>query len=57
MSVRNLSILWAAIIIAVAIFLNESDLNPGTSLGVIGGLSGAAFGTIQARRGRRKGCC
>lgn len=57
MSVKKLSILWAAIIIAVAIYLSESDLNPGTSLGVIGGLSGAAIGTIQARRGRKKGCC
>lgn len=42
------SILWAAIIIAAALIVAALDLGMGASFGVIGGLSGAALGSLNS---------
>ncbi len=48
MTRRNKSLLWAALIIAAAIASVAIGLNDGASIGIIGGLSGAAWGSLQA---------
>lgn len=47
MTVRSKALLWAAIIISAAIICVAINLNTGASFGVIGGLSGAALGSLQ----------
>ena len=48
MSIRSKALLWAAIIILAAILSVSMGLNNGAAFGVIGGLSGAAWGSLQA---------
>lgn len=56
MTSKLLTILWVTIIITVAYLLSGLDLNAGTSFGIVGGLSGAAIGSIQAHAGRKSRC-
>ncbi|MGB3471726.1 MAG: hypothetical protein WBA51_12970 [Erythrobacter sp.] len=50
------ALIWAAIIIAAALFASASDLSSGASFGIIAGLSGAAWGTLQSKAGCARGC-
>lgn len=56
MSVRSKALLWAAIIIASALIMSTMGLSSGASFGVISGLSGAAWGTLQADGSCGRGC-
>ncbi len=47
MAIRNKAILWAVIIIITALFLSASELSPGASFGIMGGMSGAALGMLN----------
>lgn len=50
------ALLWAAIIISVALFMSAMDVSNGVSFGVIGGLTGAAWGSLQTEAACTKGC-
>ena len=56
MTIRSKALLWAAIIISAALFAVGLGLNDGTSFGIIGGLSGAAWGSL-ASEGACMGSC
>lgn len=47
MSIRTQALLWAAAIIAAALIANTYGLSDGASVGIISGLSGAAWGSLQ----------
>ena len=47
---------WAATIILAAIICLSFGLNQGATFGVIGGLSGAAWGSMHADSNCRRGC-
>lgn len=47
---------WASIIIVAAIFSASQGLSDGASFGIIAGLSGAAWGSLQADAGCSRGC-
>lgn len=50
------ALIWAAIIIASAIITNYMDLGQGASMGIVGGLSGAAWGSLIPDNGCSQGC-
>ena len=50
------ALLWAAVIIAAAIFMQAQGMNDGASFGVIAGLSGAAWASLNAETGCRRSC-
>jgi len=56
MTKTNQSILWAAIIIAAALILAALDVGAGASFGVIGGLSGAALGSLHSSVDATRDC-
>jgi len=56
MTATTKAIIWAAIIIAAAFVARASDLSGGAYFGIIAGLSGAAWGTLQSRAGCTRGC-
>ncbi len=56
MTYRTKALLWAAVIIGAAIMTVILGLNQGASFGIVGGLSGAAWGTLQSDVGCRQGC-
>jgi len=56
MTYRIKALLWAAIIIAAAIVTVILGLNQGASFGIVGGLSGAAWGALQETSGCGRGC-
>jgi len=56
MTYRTKALLWAAIIIAAAITSVALGLNQGASFGIVGGLSGAAWGSLQSDLGCGRSC-
>ena len=56
MTKTHQSLLWAAIIIAAALIVAALDLGAGASFGVIGGLSGAAWGSLSSNIDSKRGC-
>ena len=56
MTYRTKALLWAAVIIGAAIMTVILGLNQGASFGLVGGLSGAAWGTLQETSGCARGC-
>ncbi|MEL6706898.1 MAG: hypothetical protein AAFP79_01350 [Pseudomonadota bacterium] len=56
MTKTHQSLLWAAIIIAAALLVASLDLGTGASFGVIGGLSGAAWGSLSSNIDSKRGC-
>ena len=56
MSVQIKALIWAAIILCAAVVMNVMNLSNGASIGVITGLSGAAWGSLQADSGCGRGC-
>ena len=51
MTTRNKALLWGAIIISAALISVGMGLSDGASLGVIGGLSGAAMASLGSKGG------
>lgn len=50
------ALLWAAGIIAAAVFMQAQGMSDGASFGVIAGLSGAAWGSLNTETGCGRGC-
>lgn len=55
-NVRTKALIWASIIIAAAIASVLLGLNQGASIGVVGGLSGAAWGSLHSDFVCSRGC-
>lgn len=56
MSNRIKALMWASIILGAAFVANSQGLSDGASYGLIAGLTGAAWGTINSRSGCGGGC-
>ena len=56
MTNRAKALVWAAIILAAAFVANVQGLSESASFGLIAGLTGAAWGSIQTRSACRTGC-
>lgn len=56
MTIRNKALLWAAIIISVALIIAGLGLSTGASFGVVSGLSGAAWATLATGSTCTSGC-
>lgn len=56
MSVTSKALLWAAIIISAALIMAGLDIGDGASLGVIGGLTGAAWGSLASEGACSRSC-
>ncbi|MBO6609518.1 hypothetical protein [Altererythrobacter sp.] len=56
MSIQAKTLIWAAIIIGAAFVANSQGLSDGASYGLIAGLTGAAWGSIQSRNVCGAGC-
>ena len=56
MTNRAKALIWASIIIGAAWLANAEGLSDGASYGLIAGLSGAAWGTLQSRSSCGMGC-
>ena len=56
MTKTSQAILWAAIIIGAALIIAALDLGTGASFGVIGGLSGAALGSLHSNIDSKRDC-
>ena len=50
------ALLWAAGIIATAVFMQAQGMSDGASFGVIAGLSGAAWSSLNAETGCGRSC-
>ncbi|MBV7258721.1 hypothetical protein [Erythrobacter crassostreae] len=50
------ALIWAAIIIAAALICVSYGLNNAASFGIVSGLSGAAWGSLQADSPCVRGC-
>ncbi|BDW81127.1 hypothetical protein MACH24_05650 [Erythrobacter sp. Dej080120_24] len=50
------ALLWAAGIIAAAVFMQAQGMSDGASFGVIAGLSGAAWASLNAETGCGRSC-
>lgn len=50
------AVIWAAGIIAAAIFTQAQGMSDAASFGVIAGLSGAALGALNSEVGCGRGC-
>jgi hypothetical protein len=50
------ALLWAAGIIAAAVFMQGQGMSDGASFGVIAGLSGAAWASLNAETGCARNC-
>lgn len=55
-NVRVKALIWAAIIIVAAITSVLLGLNQGASLGIVGGLTGAAWGSLQTETACGREC-
>ena len=53
---RTKALIWASIIIAAAIVSVMFGLNQGASMGIVGGLSGAAWGSLNSDITCARGC-
>ena len=51
------SLIWAAIVIATALYTNYLDLSYAASMGITMGMVGAAYGSIQGKSGRCSKVC
>lgn len=56
MAVKTKSLIWAAIILSTALILVGTGINDGAAFGVIGGLSGAAWGSINSNAACGRSC-
>lgn len=56
MTVRSKALLWAAIIISAALISTGMGLSDGASLGIVGGFSGAAWGSLNSNMGCGRSC-
>ncbi len=56
MSKNFQALLWASIIITAAIIMNLQGVSDNASIGVVLGLSGAAWGSLQTDAGCGRGC-
>lgn len=56
MTQASKALLWAGIIIAAAFIMQAFGLSQGASFGIVGGLSGAAWGSLQSDAGCGRGC-
>ena len=56
MRINTKAILWAGAIITAALISVGLGLSDGASLGVIGGLSGAAWGSLSAKSACGRSC-
>lgn len=50
MTIRNKAIIWASIIISVALICVGNGLSDGASFGVVAGVSGAAWGSLNSSK-------
>ncbi|WP_432201451.1 hypothetical protein ACRAQ7_04500 [Erythrobacter sp. W53] len=50
MSIQSKALIWASIIIAAAFVANGHGLSDSASFGIIMGLTGAAWGTLNSGR-------
>ena len=56
MSIQIKALIWATIILGVAFVANAQGLSDSASYGLIAGLTGAAWGSIQSRSVCGMGC-
>ena len=56
MTGHSKALLWAGIIITAAILLSGLDASKSASFGVITGLTGAAWGSLQSQSGCGRSC-
>ncbi len=56
MGIRIKALIWAAVIIGAALAANANGLSDSASFGIVAGLTGAAWGSIQSRGGCGTGC-
>ncbi|WP_337661295.1 hypothetical protein [Erythrobacter sp. Alg231-14] len=56
MTYRVKALLWAALILGVAVMTLILDLNQGASFGIVGGFSSAAWGALQSDVGCGREC-
>ena len=56
MTDRNKALIWAAIIITTALFTSSMELSNGANFGIIAGLSGAAWGSLNHNKSCRRSC-
>ncbi len=50
------ALIWAAAIIIAAVLAQGNGLTGGASFGIIGGLSGAAWGSLNSDMGCKRRC-
>jgi len=56
MTYKTKALLWASAIIAAAVVSVGLGLNQSASFGIVGGLSGAAWGSLQSELGCGRSC-
>jgi hypothetical protein len=56
MSNTGKALVWAAGMIAVAVFMQAQGASDGASFGVIAGMAGAAWGSLNSDAGCGRGC-
>jgi len=56
MSIRSKALLWAGIIILGAIISSGMGLSDGASFGIIAGLTGAAWGSLNSNATCARSC-
>ena len=50
------ALLWAALILTSAFIMSAVDMDSSASFGVIAGLTGAAWASLQSEAGCSRGC-
>lgn len=56
MNTTGKALIWAAAIIAAAVFMHAQGMSDSASFGVIAGLSGAAWGSLNSEVGCGRSC-
>ena len=56
MSNTGKALVWAAGMIAVAVFMQAQGASDGASFGVIAGMAGAAWGSLNSETGCGRSC-
>jgi len=50
------ALLWAGIIIGAAVFMQAQGMSDNASMGVVAGLTGAAWGSLNSNMGCGRSC-
>ena len=56
MSTTSKALIWATGLITAAIFMQAQEMSDAASFGVIAGLTGAAWGSLNAKAGSARSC-